>query len=220
MRLRFILGLILLGVALQFIAKTLRGVLPMMKEAAQYPISRQALQQPLMQQPYRITTAARQTQNRAETQARLVNPAGKNLPGEKHSENAFMQITMEDLRPPVKNEALGMETSARLEAFLVQKRNENTLLADETGVLFGEEAKKEIMYILVEDEKDSLNNACQSKTAQEYINRQEKTNEKISKELAKLFEKHKAQYNRQLSKNEAAWNDFFKRVHNFQKAAE
>lgn len=229
MRLRFILGLILLGVALQFIAKMLNGMLPMMQEAAQYPVSRQALQFPLRKpapkpqpKPSRLSTAARRltTWIQKEKQAELVNPAEKMLPPKKDSGNAFMQITLEDLRPPVKNDALGKEASARLEAFLVQKRHENAQLADETGALFGEEAKKEIMYILAEDEKASLANARQSKTAQEYARRQEKTDETISKKLAALFEKYKKQFNRRLNENSPAWNDFFKRVNNFQKAAD
>jgi len=123
MRLRFILGLILLGVALQFIAKTLGGVLPMMQEAAQYPVSRQALQLPLRQpapkpqpKPSRLSTAARRLKTwiQKEKQVNLVNPAEKALPPQKDSGNAFMQITLEDLRPPVKNDALGKEASARL----------------------------------------------------------------------------------------------------------
>lgn len=229
MRLRFILGLILLGVALQFIAKTLNSVLPMMQEAAQYPVSRQALQFPLRKpapkpqpKPSRLSTAARRLTKwiQKEKPVKLVNPAEKMLPQQKDSGNAFMQITLEDLRPPVKNNALGKEASARLEAFLVQKRHENAQLADETGALFGEEAKKEIMYILAEDEKASLANARQSKTAQEYARRQEKTDEKTSKKLAALFEKYKKQFNRRLNENSPAWNDFFKRVNNFQKAAD
>lgn len=226
MRLRFILGLILLGVSLQFIAKTLGGVLPILQEAALYPASGRVLQLPLKQQkqtttPARLTPAANPFKIwfPKEKPPKPVTPAKQTAPPA-DSGNAFMQITIEDLRPPVKNESLGKEASARLEAFLLQKQKDNTLLADETGALFGEEAKKEIMYILAQDEKDSLANARQSKTAQEYARRQEKTDGNTSKKLAELFEKHKKQFNRRLTENSPAWNNFFKRVNDFQKAAD
>lgn len=227
MRLRFILGLILLGVSLQFIAKTLSGVLPMMKEAALYPASGRVVQLPFKQQT-RIPTphhhfSTLQRFKRLfpkEKLVKLVTPADETLPLPKDSGNAFMQITIEELRPPIKNTSLGKEGAAQVEAFLLQKQKDNTLLADETGALFGEEVKKEIIYILTQDEKDSLTNARKSKTAQEYFQRQEKTDRNTSKKLAEVFEKHKKQFNRRLYENSPEWNAFFKRVNAFQKAAD
>lgn len=227
MRLRFILGLILLGVSLQFIAKTLNGLLPIMKEASLYPASARILSQPFKRQrrlppPVRHSTTFQHFQMWFQKRKPpiLINPADQTLPPQTSSDNAFMQITLEDLRPSIKNTDLGEEISARLEALLIQKQQDNALLADETGSLFGEEAKKEIIYILTQDEKDSLANARQSKTAQEYRQRQEKTNRNTSKKLANLFEKHKKQFNRRLYENSPEWNNFFKRVNDFQKAAD
>lgn len=224
MRLRFILGLILLGVSLQFIAKTLTGLLPMVKESALYPASGRVLQLPLKQEhapPARLTPTAKLFKMwfPKEKPPKPVTPT-KKTPPPADSGNAFMQIVLEDFRPPVNNTALGKDASERLEAFLLQKQKDNTLLADETGALFGEEAKKEIMYILAQDEKDSLANARQSKTAREYARRQEKTDGNTSKKLTALFEKYKKQFNRRLTENSPAWNNFFKRVNDFQKAAD
>ncbi len=229
MRLRFILGLILLAVALQFIAKTLSGVLPMVQEAAQYPAGKQAFQ--LMQkrmperqpakEPSFLAKTSRQLKERLKTikPVKLVNPAEPQAQNE-DSGHAFMQITLEDSRPPVNNKHLGAEASARLDAFLREKRVQNAKLADETGALFGKDAKKEIIYILAEEEKESRANALTSKTAQEYAKRQEKTDKKVSAQLTAVFEKYKKQFNRRLNENAPAWNEFFKRVNAFQKAAD
>lgn len=229
MRFRFILGLIILAVALQFIAKTLSGVLPLMREAAQYPAGRQMFQLP--SNPPAVKTAGKKSvfsetlrtlRNRFKPNpsAKLVNPADLHKEEDISDGNLFMQITLEDARPPLKNKYLGEEASARLDAFLHKKRAENVRLAEETEALFGKEAQKEVMYILAQDEKESLDNARHSKTAQDFAKRQEKTDKKISAKLAAVFEKHKAKFNRRLNENSPAWNDFFKRVNDFQKAAD
>lgn len=231
MRFRFILGLIILAAALQFIAKTLGGVLPMVQEAAQYSAGKQVFQLPVKRPAAKepppdssfLAKTVQKIQKRLEPAkpVRLVSSvAPAPIPHETDDGNSFMQITLEDVRPPLKNNALGAEASARLDAFLHKKRAENVRLAEETEALFGKEAQKEVMYILVQDEKESLDNARQSKTAREYAKRQEKTDQKISTKLAAVFETHKAQFNRRLNENSPAWNDFFKRVNNFQKAAD
>lgn len=231
MRFRFILGLIILAVALQFIAKTLGGVLPMMQEAAQYSAGKQVFQLPIKypaaktpaEKPSFVAKTIHKIKTRLENNKpiRLVSSAAPApIPHEADDGNAFMQITLEDIRPPLKNKALGEEASARLDAFLREKRVKNVRLAEETEALFGKEAQKDVMYILVQDEKESLNNARQSKTAQDFARRQEKTDKKISAKLAAVFEKHKAKFNRRLNENSPAWNDFFKRVNDFQKAAD
>lgn len=225
MRLRFIVGLILLGVSLQFIAKTLTGLLPMVKEAALYPVSGRILQRPFKRQrrtPERRVTMLQHLKMRFPKRkpVKIVDSADKTMSPSKDSGNAFMQIVLEDFRPPVNNTALGKDASERLEAFLVHKRNENAHLVNETDALFGKEAKKEIIYILIQDEQASLANASQSKTAQEYALRQEKTDRNTSQKLTKLFEKYKKQFNRRLYENSPEWNKFFKRVNDFQKAAD
>lgn len=216
MRLRFILGLIILGVALQFIAKTLNGVLPLIRETARYSASSRMLQPVINLQtqtapPPRIITPQK-----------LKTPRPKEMPKKPETppESAFMQITLEDLRPPVKNAALGAEASARLETFLIQKREQNAQLADETGTLFGREAKQKVINVLVEDERASLANARESKTAREYADRQKKTDAQTDARLTAVFEKYKKQFNSRLNENSPAWNDFFKRVNDFQKAAD
>lgn len=230
MRLRFILGLVILAVALQFIGKTLRGVLPMVQEAAQYPAGKQAFQLPPKRPPERmaakepsaLTKAARKLKESFKTikPVKLVNPTDLQEQKTGDSGRAFMQITLEDVRPPVHNKHLGAEASARLDAFLSEKRAKNVKLTNETGTLFGEQAKREVIYILAEDEKASRENARTSKTAQEYAQRQEKTDEQISARLAAVFEKYKKQFNRRLNENSSAWKEFFKRVNDFQKSAD
>jgi len=227
MRLRFILGLIILAVALQFIGKTLRGVLPMMQEAAQYPAGKQLFQpagkrpseRPAVKSPSVLAKTFQKTKEQFKSikPVKLIDPAMKSKPNA-DSGRAFMQVTLEDLRPPVHNKHLGAEASARLDAFLREKRLQNARLADETGALFGNNAKQEVIYILTADEKAGWDNARTSKTAQEYARRQEAADKKTSARLAAVFEKYKKQFNSRLNENSPAWNEFFKRVNNFQKA--
>lgn len=229
MRLRFILGLIILAVALQFIGKTLRGVLPMVQEAAQYPAGLQAFQPAEKRQPER--PAAKKTSLFTKTSSKLkehfktikpvklINPA--EIQDQKEdSGRAFMQITLEDSIPSVNNKYFGAEASARLDGFLRQQRAQNVRLADETGELFGNKAKQEVIYILAKSEKDSRDNARNSKTAQEYAQRQTQTDQQTSNQLAAVFEKYKKQFNSRLNEHSPAWNEFFKRVNDFQKAAD
>lgn len=229
MRVRFILGLILLGVALQFIAKTINSVLPMMQEAAQYPVSRQALQQlgkhpaaATPSQTAQLFQAAQQLKIKfkKEKAVKLVSPADTSKNSSQNSGKAFMQITLEDSRPPVKNPALEKGASARLEAFLAQKRAQNAQLAKETETLFGPEAQQEVITALVNDERESLANARTAKSAANYATLQEKTDKKTNTTLTAIFEKYKKQFNNRLNKNSPAWNEFFKRVNNFQKTAD
>ncbi len=234
MRLRFILGLVLLGIALQFIAKTLNGVLPMMREAAQYPVSRQMMQRTAQYPPRTasfdfnfISPATRFTQSvqhlkkqlTRETSIKLINPAD---PGQSSSQNgnAFMQITLEDIRPPVKNAALGAQASARLEMFLMQRREENSRLAQETETLFGKDAQREVIKVFAIDERDSLANAREAQSAADFASRQEKTDQKTTAALAAIFEKYKKQFNRRLKKHTPAWNEFFQKVNAFKKAGD
>lgn len=242
MRLRFILGLILLCVALQFIAKALNGMLPILQEAAQYPASNQMLAAIRGKQPPQPTQLQKQP-----LPIKIVPPSAKfsqalahlkkNKPKEKRTktikaakpvvqapekpqnESAFMQITLEDIRPPVKNTALGPEASARLESFLRKKRADHAQLTQETGDLFGKEAQQAVIKVLTADERASLENARQAQSAADYAERQEKTDQKTSAALAAIFEKHKKDFNRRLSDNSPSWNNFFKKVNNFQKAA-
>lgn len=229
MRVRFILGLILLGIALHFIAKTINGVLPIMQEAAQYPVSRQALQQlgkrPADTSPTQtaqLSQAAQQLKIKLKKEkiVKLVNPADTAQNPSQNSGKAFMQITLEDTRPPVKNTALGKEASARLEAFLARKRAQNAQLAKETETLFGPQAQQEVITALVTDERESLANARTAKSAAGYATLQGKIDQKTNTTLTAIFEKYKKQFNNRLNKNSPAWNEFFKRVNNFQKAAD
>lgn len=229
-RFRFIVGLILLAAILQFSAKTLRGVFSMLAQlpegTARYlPVKRiTAAPKNIPASPAVWTQAAHSAKRQfGRVKQLFARPAKQEnilIFEDETPQNAFMQITLEDIRPAVKNAALGEEASARLDAFLAQKRLDNAKLADETGALFGESAKKEVIKILLADERESLDNARQSKTAKEYARRQEKTDEKISKKLTALFEKYKKQFNRRLNENSPAWNEFFKRVNNFQRASD
>lgn len=241
MRWRFILGLILLCVALHFIAKALNGMLPMLQEAALYPASNQMLsairtnQPPQLKQPQKMPPVqivppsakfaqaiARLKKNKPKEKRTKTIKAAKPVaqaPEKPQNESSFMQITLEDIRPPVKNAALGPEASARLESFLRKKRADHAQLAQETVDLFGKEAQQAVIKVLTADERASWDNARQAQSAAEYAERQEKTDKKTSAALAAIFEKHKKDFNRRLSDSSPSWNNFFKKVNNFQKAA-
>ena len=132
--------------------------------------------------------------------------------------SSFLQVTLEELRPPLKNKTLGPEASARLDLFLQERRARNADLANETEPLFGARAKREVMRVLINDEKESYNNARESKSAKEFSERQTNTDEKTRHKLNEIFERHKKLFNLRLTESTPAWNKFFRQVNNFQKA--
>ncbi len=109
-----------------------------------------------------------------------------------------LQITLEDEKPPLYNPALGKEASVRLEEFLNERRAKNATLATDTRTYFGERAQQEVLFVLVEDEKASLNNALNSRSAQEFAKRQTQTDQQTQEQLNKIFEHYKTSFNKPL----------------------
>ena len=232
-RFKIILGFVLLGISLHFFANSLRFGLQLTQNiGVQYATQNTG-------RAYQVPQPKIQTENlwkSVKKQLKKFSPKEKNVKlitishetrpakpvpsAEPKNSASFLQITLEELRPPLKNKALGPEASERLDAFLNQRRMRNADLANETEPLFGARAKREVMRVLIDDEKESYKNARESKSAEEFAESQNKTDEKTNKKLHEIFERHKKLFNRRLTKNTPAWNRFFKQVNDFQKAGD
>lgn len=234
-RFRFILFLLLLGFSLHIFGKNMQKILPMVtnsvfgieSEQKVFPVhlknpnfsGLQTLSRPLNRmkenwenwQKKRRHTAQNKKKNTPPAEREQKTPDGK-------PESLFMQITMEDIRPPLKNIFLGEDASQRLELFLQERRKRNTEIAEQTNSLFGKEAQKEVMFLLVKDEKESFTNAKESKSPEEFSDRQQATDVKTQKAIHKIFEKYKQKFNSRLYENSSDWNQFFKQINNFDKA--
>lgn len=242
-RFKFILLLILVAVSLHFFAKTLRTLLslvetPTRQYAAAYadprttsrphrepppgpPVTDQLSRQirRLVQQ---LSDIRPKRTPSPRSQERPPFPPPEHLPAPQATpahEPSFLQITLEDLRPPIRNPHLGAEASARLDALLGARRARNANLADETEALFGSAAKREVIRILIDDERACTANAKESKSAAEFARRQRKTDATTERKLSAVFERYKAHYNRRAKDNSPEWNLFFKRVNEFKKAS-
>lgn len=131
---------------------------------------------------------------------------------------AILQIIKEDPHQTITNPHLGLDASLRLDEFLEQRYAHNAELTTEVEKLFGQQAKKEVIRILFNDEVTSYKNATESKTAQEFAQRQEKTDQITQQQLSAVFERHKKHFNSRLTRNSPDWNTFFKQVNNFERA--
>lgn len=241
-RFKFILLLIFVAVSLHFFAKTLRTLLtlvetPARQYAAAYADPRATARPPRREPPGPSVTDQLSRQIRRlvhqlsdirpkrtpspRRQERPPFPPPEHLPAPQATpahEPSFLQITLEDLRPPIRNPHLGAEASARLDGLLSARRARNANLADETEALFGAAAKREVIRILIDDERACTANAKESKSAAEFARRQRKTDETTEQKLSAVFERYKAHYNRRATDNSPGWNLFFKRVNDFKKA--
>ncbi len=132
----------------------------------------------------------------------------------------FLQVIMEDMRKPLQNDTLGPEISALLDNFLQNKRAYNAQLANETEELFGPEAKKEVVRILIDDEIDSAANAETCASTQDFATRQEEINARTEQKLYEAFSRHKQDINRQAARVSPAWKAFFKRLDNYRRSAD
>ena len=115
-----------------------------------------------------------------------------------HASSGVLQITLEDEKPPLYNPLLGEEASARLEKFLNERRAKNATLATDTRTYFGERAQQEVLFVLLEDEKASLHNALNSRSAQDFARRQTQTDQQTQAQLNKIFERYKTSFNKPL----------------------
>jgi len=130
----------------------------------------------------------------------------------------ILQIINEDPHQTITNPYLGEDASMRLDEFLEQRYAQNAELTAETEKLFGAQAKREMVRVLFNDEVACYKNATESKTAQEFAQRQEKTDLHTQQQISAVFERHKKHFNSRLTRNSPDWNTFFKQVNNFERA--
>lgn len=112
--------------------------------------------------------------------------------------SGILQITLEDEKKPLYNPALGKEASARLEEFLNERKAKNATLATDTRTYFGKRAQQEVLFVLVEDEKASLQNALKSRSAQDFAKRQTETDRQTQQQLNKIFDRYKTSFSKPL----------------------
>ena len=137
-RFKIILGFVLLGISLHFFANSLRFGLQLTQNiGVQYATQNTG-------RVYHVPQPKIQTENlwkSVKKQLKKFSPKEKNVKlitiphetrpakpvpsAEPKNSASFLQITLEELRPPLKNKALGPEASERLDAFLNQRRMRN-----------------------------------------------------------------------------------------------
>lgn len=238
-RFKIILGLILFGISLHFFASSLRFGLDLTQnissEYAQIPhrkVNFTHSSVPTFNKVNLWTTLKKQIHHLAPRKKEPKYISISYKPAQTHvtptlfsSSTAkvknippFLQITMEDSRPPLQNKALGPEASKRLDLFLQKRRARNAELATETASLFGPNTQMEVINALVADEEETYKNACESQSAEDFAARQTKTDKNTKKKFNEIFEQNKKSFNRRLIENTSDWNHFFRQVNNFQKA--
>lgn len=125
---------------------------------------------------------------------------------------------MENKREPIRNTHLGKANSAKLNMWLASRWSANAELTAETGRLFGEQAKKEALFILLDDEKACLDNATSSQTVKEFNARQSQINRHTLARLNEVFEKYKQEVTRPKGIS-PEWEAFFRRLDNYRNAS-
>lgn len=228
-RFKFILFLVLLAVFLLFFSHTLRSFLSL--TAGSLPLSQ------TVPQPQRSSSFPLQNELRKQTHQWLqllvqltplqkaktyTPPAACVPPPAEPSANPavpFLQITLEDLRPPLRNPHFPPEISVLLDEFLAKRRQYNAELVDSTEEIFGESAKKEVIAVLIRDEQASTHNAKTCKTRQDFAQRQRQINQQTSQKLYETFLRHRRDINRRAATMSPAWKAFFKRVRDYQRIA-
>lgn len=137
------------------------------------------------------------------------------------TDNSFLQITLEEERPSSLHHAEWEDSEEKLVlALLAHYRQRNTEILQETGLLFGDETKQEIASILLEDEKRSLQNAKASETFEMFLTNQQVIDEETEKYIREILEKNKKFFKEKHSDKSPAWQTFFHRLDNFNRAAE
>ena len=81
-----------------------------------------------------------------------------------------------------------------------------------------EQAKKEALFILLDDEKACLDNATSSQTVKEFDTRQSQINRHTIARLNEVFEKYKQEVTRPKGIS-PEWEAFFRRLDNYRNAS-
>lgn len=223
-RANIIIGLLLIAAVFTYFAKITRGVLELFVPQGRAPITTRhlppetsSLFTQLINQWQRTKRHLSHKKQRSAhvkiTDTRSLTTAPK------PTGPVVLQILPQEDITHFHNAALGDDASARLSQFLQQRHQNHTQISNATAALFGQAAQQEVIAVLVQDEQISYRNALTSKTAREFARRQERTDAHTQARLQHIFEKHKVNFNSRLHTGNAAWDKFFHRVNNFEKAA-
>lgn len=223
-RVRFIIAIIILAVALHFTAKTLRGVLEMLSlqptvaaSSASIPnVQSPSLFKEFLKQFKRIRSASVKSKDSEKVLLVQVFPS----PAAPVSSNTkpLLQIVNEDNKEPFSNQNLTEEISTQLEHQFEKQRAANTFLANEIRALFGVEAQQEVILTLTQAEQAQYKDAQSCKTLKEYQKKQARREKKTAQQLKRIFERYKSSFNYQTKSNTPDWNAFYKRVNDFRRA--
>lgn len=233
-RFKFILVLLLLAVSFHFFARSSRQIFSLASSAFPQLSRSQTLhrQPPVQPQQHRLDLAELSQQMLASAKKNLsfspkrfpaIPQTEKNSSPQKPTfpeEKPFLQVVLEDLRPPLKNPHFGPEISALLDDFLARRRQYNADLVNTTENLFGPDAKKEVVRVLIDDERATFDNAQTSHTRPEFAGRQLEIDAQTEQKLYEIFLRHRNNIEKQQNAVSPAWRAFFKRVKNYQRAAE
>lgn len=230
-RFKFILVLLLLAVSFHFFARSSRQIFSLISSVFPQLSHSQALhrQPPAQPQPNRLDLVELSKQMLAPAKKMLPFTQKRVLPSQQSEESPqadsapeipFLQVILEDLRPPLKNPHFGPEISALLDDFLARRRQYNADLVNTTENLFGPDAKKEVVRVLIDDERATFQNAQTSQTRPEFAGRQLEIDAQTEQKLYEIFLRHRNNIEKQQNAVSPAWRAFFQRVKNYQRAAE
>lgn len=230
-RFKFILILLLLAVSFHFFAQSSSQIFSLASSAFPQLSRSQTLhrQPPAQPQQNHLDLAELSRKMLSSAKKTLPFPQKRVLPSQQSEESPqadsapeipFLQVILEDLRPPLKNPHFGPEISALLDDFLARRRQYNADLVNTTENLFGPDAKKEVVRVLIDDERATFDNAQTSHTRPEFAGRQLEIDAQTEQKLYEIFLRHRNNIEKQQNAVSPAWKAFFKRVKNYQRAAE
>ena len=223
LHLRFIIGLILIGVSLHFFAKTMRGVLSMITPLPQQtaPVVKRPTQSSL------FTLFLRQVKSTVKRTKKLhvskfEVPSIPSLPltpvKPRPQGPVFMYILNEEPPQPVTNPALNEQEQAVLTDRLAKKRAEHAQLAQDVFALFGAQAAREVITVLTVSEGATYKDATTCKNFKQCLKNQGRLEDQKQARLTRIFERHKGSFNYKAKSGSADWNSFYQRVNNFRRA--
>ena len=222
-RFQFIVFLLLIAVSLHYFANTLRATLFLVRGELPTKMTSPSVARSAKTAFARQVKGVRAFWDKLQPKPKMIlityqdNPAEKS-PAVAAPGPAVMQITMENKREPIRNTHLGKANSAKLNMWLASRWSANAELTAETGRLFGEQAKKEALFILLDDEKACLDNATSSQTVKEFNPRQSQINRHTITRLNEVFEKYKQEVTRPKGIS-PEWEAFFRRLDNYRSAS-
>ena len=231
-RFKFILILLLLAVSFHFFAQSSSQIFSLASSAfpqlsRSQTLHRQPPAQPqqnhldLAELSQKMLSSAKKTLPFPQKRVRPAALQPKESPQPSSApEIPFLQVILEDLRPPLKNPHFEPEISALLDDFLARRRQYNADLVNTTENLFGPDAKKEVVRVLIDDERATFDNAQTSQTRPEFAGRQLEIDAQTEQKLYEIFLRHRNKIEKQQNAVSPAWKAFFKRVKNYQRAAE